>query len=207
MVTVYLLEEVRNGLGRVTWTYSYDENYNLVAINDDRYFEDFDENGMPEKMSRGAKDSGSFSTLTYTADGKLEMVDHNESPFYGRKYKYDEAGNLIAEEEYADGRLDFITMYEYDGQTLIASHCEFAESGVFMYDTKVENGRIVEKYYKDCDPSMTYQLNYDEHGNLISEISDDITAYSDYYTYKAVQVDAARAPYLREQQRHFIWMA
>lgn len=57
--------------------------------------------------------------------------------------------------------------------------------------------------YRGCYSAM---YEYDDHGNLIKEsvLYDGETIPGTMYYYKAVEVDAPRAPYLLEQQKYLI---
>lgn len=211
-VTVYLLE--KSVLADSGYTeYFYDENYNLIkydtftienALRFTCYYEDRDANGMPLKVREvWGPDYCNVYTLTWDNDGKLleEVGDSNI------KYDYDAAGKLIKKSEYYEGALFSAVHYEYNGDMLTKIYRTNADERL-EFECRVENNRIVEKRYYDEQGNVeyTFDLVYDKNGNLTKEIEhyEDETATSKLYTYKAVEVDANRAQYLLELQKHLL---
>ena len=211
-VTVYLLEKVRlydNGHTE----YFYDEHYNIdtykvVTIEETlmyiAYFEEKDSNGMPGKYRQvWDSDSDDYSMLTWRQDGKLLKEVYGTDT----EYHYDAEGKLVKKQEYYEGILDTTVHYEYDGNVLQQAYC-INEDNHMNYEYRIENGRIVEKICYDEEGSAirTYHLKYDKNGNLEQKImhyAGELVSVESY-TYRAVEVDASRAPYLIEQQKYLL---
>jgi len=199
--------------------YTYDENYNIDAYkvftieNAPMYnvfFEQKDANGMAGMVrTRWADGMGDDTrTLVYSADGKLQEEKMTGSNFSGFQFAYDQLGNRTEKREYYDGILESVVYYAYDGRQLTEAFCEDRE-GNKKFQCKVENGRIVEQTCFDSESEYGYRYEYDENGNLIEATyyQDGENFPGDQYFYEAVEVDAARAPYLLEQQKYLIPMA
>jgi hypothetical protein len=214
-VTIYLLEKSVIYDSGFT-SYHYDENYNIDTYkvhtieNDLMYtvfFEEKNADGMAAKHRLEWTDGSSqLRLLTYFADGKLKEDQEDFSTFTGYQYGYDENGNLTEKREYYEGLLCATVRYEYVGTELCRVYCEDPE-GNHIFDCRVENQRIIEKVCYDAGVySYSAMYEYDDHGNLVKEsvnYDGEIIPGTMYY-YKAVEVDASRAPYLLEQQKYLI---
>jgi hypothetical protein len=215
-VTVYLIEKVvypDSGHRQ----YYYDENYNIdyykgITIEGDlwytSYFDELDSNGMATRLTTdwngGVYDS---RTLTYTEDGKLTEELFDSSNFSGYQYSYDDQGRLTEKWEYESGMLRLVTHFTYTYDRLSGVRTEDPYGNVTS-ECSIENGRIMEQYFY-VDYSYSYVYEYDEHGNLISEvlIMDGEQYPSATYYYKAVEVDSDRVPYLLSQQEYLVPIA
>jgi len=217
-VTVYLLEELILYDSGST-EYHYDENYNIdsytvFTIENEpmytAYFEEKDSNGMACRYRAewpGAA-GGETRTLTYFADGKLKEEQYDGSLFSGYQYAYDLKGDVTEKREYYDGTLQTVVYYEYNGEILESVYCEDQE-GNKLFDCLLENGRITEKICFDSDSNYSYLYEYDENNNLIQTtiLYEDEMIPCEQYSYKAVEVEAARAWYLLEQQKYLLPIA
>lgn len=217
-VTVYLLKKTAYfDSGYVEYTYDEDHNidaYKVFTIENapmyDVYFEGKDANGMAGLVRTQWADGmgGDTRKLVYSADGKLQEEQMTGSTFSGFQFAYDQQGNRTEKREYYEGVLESAVYYEYDGRQLTEVFCQDKE-GNKIFQCKVENGRIVEQNCYDSESEYGYRYEYDENGNLIKTTyyQDGVTFPGDQYFYEAVEVDAARAPYLLEQQKYLIPMA
>lgn len=208
-VTVYLLESIMSFDNGHT-EYEYDEDHNINSYvcysleNDVLYtmfYEQKDTNGMPGQYGALWSDgtAGESYMLSHRPDGKLVERLYEGGNFTGTQYEYDENGNMSQKRDYYEGILDMMTVYEYDSNTLVAAHCEDMDGNV-TYTFRVENGLIVEKNDANSDYGICYE--YDENNNLVKttvSLEGD-TIPGDQFTYTAVEVDAAQAVYLIEQQ-------
>ena len=215
-VTVYLLTETffcDNGRSE----FIYDENYNIDIRKDydieNNYlgrvnYIEKDKNGMPCMIWEETRTDNVYN-LTYFEDGKLkeELVNVNESNFTGWQYEYDQKGDMTAKREYYEGILQSTLIFEYNGEELIRAYCEDPQ-GNHLYDCRVENGVIIEKvvYSTDSMEGCSYRYEYDGNGNLTAEyfLFDGELMPNMTYSYKAVEVDAARAQYLLLQQAYLL---
>lgn len=215
-VTVYLIEKIvypDSGYRK----FYYDKNYNIDyykgitiegALWYTTYFDVQDSNGMATKLTTdwngGVYDS---RTLTYTEDGKLTEELFDGSNFSGYQYSYDDQGRLTEKWEYESGMLRLVTHFTYTYDRLSGVRTEDPYGNVTS-ECRIENGRIMEKYFYE-DYSYSYVYEYDEHGNVVSEvlIMDGEEYPSATYDYKAVEVDIDRAPYLLSQQDYLIPIA
>lgn len=211
-VTVYLVEkQIMCDNGYMEYVYATDGALEKVVhwgIENDlmstTYYEDMDANGMPGKVRTVWPDGEeSYYTITYFQDGKLDSVQYSATEYTGNQYGYDAAGNMTERRSYYDGILDTTVIYEYDGETLVKAYCENVE-GQLQFDTKVENGRImeVESYLE----AYGYRFAYDENGCLTSSTflfeGEEMPAST--YTYKAMEVDYERAQYMMELQKYLL---
>jgi len=215
LVTVYLLVKAvycDNGYE----DFYYDEDYNVIVTtsytieNDLRckqHFEMFDANGMPQKTWTqwlGGYEGDAW-ILSYFADGKLKEEQIEDGSYIGYQYAYDSAGNRTEKREYYEGILQSVVYYEYAGEQLSAVYCEGSE-GNKIYECRIENGLIVEKIFLDTDDAYSYRYQYDANNNLVEMTvcyeGEDMPG--DQYFYEAVEVDAERAQYLKEQQKYLI---
>lgn len=214
-VTVYLVKKVSYfDAGYVE--YHYDEDYNIDSSTTfsienealyETFFEEKDANGMACQIRvQWPDDLGSESrSLKYSADGKLQEELYVGSNYTGCQYAYDQAGNRTEKREYYDGILEVAVYYEYENGKLIAVQSEDI-SGDTVAEYRVENGLIIEETFYDSDTKYGYRYEYDENNNLIATTYafDGEGMPGDHYVYEAVEVDAARAPYLLEQQRYLV---
>ena len=73
---------------------------------------------------------------------------------------------------------------------------------------KIESGRIVEKECLDVEGTAycSYTYKYNKNGNLeqIRFVMDGEDSPAETFTYRAVEVDASRAPYLIAQQQYLL---
>lgn len=214
-VTVYLLTEV-TFFDSGSTEYYYDENYNIDSykvftientIMYEAFFEEKDTNGMPCVIrTQWPEESGDeIRNLTYFEDGKLKEEQTSDSNYSGYQYAYDQKGDRTEKREYYDGILQSVVYYEYDGELLSAAYCE-DNAGNKVFECRIENGLITEKIFFDSDSEYGYRYEYDENNNLVQTTFyyDGESIPGDQYFYKAVEVDAERAHYLREQQKYLI---
>lgn len=213
--TVYLLKKaIYFDVGYVE--YYYDENYNLnsaatISIDNtllyDTLYEERDANGMACQIRTQWADGsdGDILSLKYSADGKLQEELYVGSNYTGSQYAYDQDGNRTEKREYYDGILQVAVYFEYEDGQLIAAHSEDI-SGDIISEFRVENGLLVEESFYDYGTECRFLYEYDANNNLITStyIYDGETLPGDEYIYVAVEVDAARAPYILEQQRYLI---
>lgn len=211
-VTVYLVDQqVMVDNGYMDYIYATDGTLEKVVhwgIENDlmstTYYEDVDANGMPGKVRTVWPDGEeTYYTITYFQDGKLDSVQYSGAQYTGNQYGYDAAGNMTERRSYYDGILDSTVIYEYDGQTLVKVYCENVE-GQLQFDTKVENGRIME--VESHLEAYGYRFAYDENGNLTSStfLFEGEEMPSSTYTYKAIEVDQQRAQYIMELQKYLL---
>ena len=101
--------------------------------------------------------------------------------------------------------MESVVYYEYDGNLLTAAYCEDSE-GNRIFECRIENGFVVERVLFDHDVKSGYLYEYDENNNLsqLSFYYDGDSIPGDHYFYIAVEVDAERAHYIREQQKYLI---
>ena len=207
-VTVYLLEkEVLFDSGYTEYT--YDKNYNITGSttysieNDVMFtttFSAFDVNGMPCKVET----HGENRTMVWFQDGKLKEEQYDGSNFSGVQYEYDQKGDIIEKRSYYDGILETIVYYQYEGDKLSAVYGE-DRVGTLQFECLIENGRIVEaSYYTDGGYRNVYE--YDQQGNLVQDwfVFEGEKTPGTQYSYKAVEVDPSRVPYLLQQQKYLI---
>ena len=210
-VTVYLLvKSVIADSGHME--YIYDSNYNIVeshcvTIENEPmytgYWEEPDANGMPCRRRVLWAYGDEFSqVLTFFADGKPESVLDGSDPTTGFRYYYDNKGDLIRREELYEGEAYNTVFYEYEGETLTAVYARDAQ-GNLVFDSVLENGRILEKNYYDSGEPYAYRFEYDAFGNLVGElfVMDGETLPGVQYHYEPVEVSQDRAWYLIEQQK------
>lgn len=211
-VTVYFVEkQIMCDNGYMEYVYATDGALEKVVhwgIENDlmstMYYEDMDANGMPGKVRTVWPDGDeSYYTITYFQDGKLDSVQYSGTQYTGNQYGYDAAGNMTERRSYYDGILEETVIYEYDGETLVKAYCEDVE-GQLKFDTKVENGHIVEiNHYTEASG---YRLTYDENGCLTSStfLFEGEEMPSSTYTYKAMVVDYERAQCMMELQKYLL---
>ena len=222
--TVYLLDKTTryNEAGGVmdTIEHYYDEAYNIDTykvlsptneLDETVYFEEKDANGMAGKCRSDWGDGfGKTNTLLWHEDGKLKEVQY-DTAFYGAvrglRYVYAPSGMPSQKQEFYEESVDSVLHYEYDGDMLQRAYCmNWDEHMTFEY--RCEDGRVVERicYTEEGSKACTHDFSYDENGNLVQETTheDGKTAPTKAYTYKAVQVDATRVPYLVEQQNYLL---
>ncbi|MBR5135073.1 MAG: hypothetical protein IKV35_05695 [Clostridia bacterium] len=213
-VTVYILDRtVIYDSGFIE--YAYDprgnlDHYTVMSIENEIIytcrFENRDENGMPQKI-RNEWDDGTSdsSTVTYSSDGKPQEILIDGSQFGGYQYAYDQAGNMIEKRCYDEGILVSAVYYQYQNGVLTQMYGEdvFSET---QFECVIKNGRVTEKVFRDADGEYRYVYDYDDNGNIISErmIWDGETIPVEQYYYRAIEVDAASAPYAIAQQRYLI---
>ena len=213
-VTVYLLE--RTSIFDYGYqVYSYDENYNIIGIDTftlenvlayKLHFNKQDANGMfCERVEEWDGDSY-VSAYIWSQDGELREEQYAPN-FSGDRYAYDAAGNMTQMQNYYDGALNYTVYFEYSGNTLQRAYCE-SEKGYKLFECKIDGGRIVEK---DCFDMAgiqycAYTYKYDNNGNLeqIRFVMDGEDSPCDTHSYRAVEVDADRAPYLIAQQQYLL---
>ena len=215
-VTVYLLTEsffCDNGRSE----YFYDANYNVDTRKDydieNNYlgrvnYIEKDRNGMPCMIWEETRTENVYN-LTYFEDGKLkeELLNVNESNYTGWQYEYDQKGDMTEKREYYEGILQSTLIFEYNGEELIRAYCEDPQ-GNHLYDCRVENGLIIEKvvYSTESMEGCSYRYEYDDKGNLVTEyfLFDGELMPNMTCSYKAVEVDADRAGYLKYQQAYLL---
>jgi len=215
-VTVYLLTEsffCDNGRSE----FFYDANYNIDTRKDydieNNYlgcvnYIEKDQNGMPCMIWEETRTENVYN-LTYFEDGKLkeELLNVNESNFTGWQYEYDQMGNMTEKREYYEGILQSTLLFEYNGDELIRAYCQDPQEN-HLYDCRVENGVIIEKvvYSTESMEGCSYRYEYDGNGNLTAEyfLFDGELMPNMTYSYKAVEVDAHRAGYLKYQQAYLL---
>ena len=147
-----------------------------------------------------------YRTLVWFEDGKLQEVQYDPG-FSGDQYAYDAAGNMTELRNYYDGILNYAVYFEYDGEVLQRAYSENPE-GQKLSEFKIVDGRIVGKDHYDADGTMycSYEYRYDANGNLEQKyfIMDGESSLCDTHSYRAVEVDAARANYLIAQQQYLL---
>lgn len=196
--------------------YHYDENnnidyYTVFNIENDVLsnvsFEEKDSNGMARVIRTLWEQGGEGDRLNikYYADGRIKEEQISESNYTGLKYEYNKDGNITAKREYYEGILESAIYFEYDEKQLVSAYCE-DKSGNKLFECRSENGLIVEKVYFDADEEYGYYYKYDDNNNLVETTVyyEGETTPGDCYFYKAVEVDAKRAAYLKEQQKYLI---
>lgn len=100
----------------------------------------------------------------YNADGSLD---------YKWTYKYDDAGNMVEENDYPDGSLFTKYSYKYDDAGNVAEEEDYDADGKLFdrYSYKYEGNRMVEEINYATDGSVysksTYK--YDKSGNMIEK--------------------------------------
>lgn len=208
-VTVYLLDSAMiYDSGRMEYTYDTDHNIQTVTvytIEDDlmytTFFEEQDLEGMPSSYGKDWGDSRDAFTISYFEDGKIREIQLSNGQFTGYQFEYDQRGAMIEQRLYYEGILDEAVYYEYDGEQLVAVHCE-DKSGNTIYTCQVENGLILSYNYAEGRGESTRICEYDANGNMVADsyLYDGETIPGTFYTYRAVEVDYARANYLMVQQ-------
>ena len=214
-VTVYLLENTNLYDSGYT-EYIYDSSNNIFAykvFSIERqlmytvYFEQPDANGMPT-VCRADWGDGTTDTrnLAWHPNGKIQQEQYDPG-FSGYQYDYDPAGNVIEKREYFDGILQSCVYYDYNGQQLQKIFSMDAE-GNTLFVCVMENGHVAERICYDMDGTYAYSYyyTYDENGNILQETMnyDGTQIPSQTFTYRAVEVDAALAPYLINQQQYLL---
>ena len=215
-VTVYLLDKVTTDYGDYT-VYFYDENYNVDyceqldqsnTVSCTTYFEQKDINGMAGEL-REVWDSGTqyICALTWSQDGKL-LKKAEDLAKTELEFEYDGAGKLVEVKEYYDGGLSAAFYYEYEDEVLQRLYCINSEE-MMTFECETENGKIVKKTcYYDGGTGCCHDFLYDENGNLVEQreywedAPNETTTIG--YSYKAVEVDADRAPYILAQQKYLV---
>ena len=214
--TVYLLEKsVLYDSGFTT--YHYDENYNIdsyqvFSIENDlmftAWFEEKDAGGMAGRFRiQWDSESSEVHTLEHFADGKLKQERYEGDLFCGTRYEYDLKGDVTQKQEFYDDAPVSTVYYEYAGELLSSIYC-LDKDGQKLFECRIKNGVVTEKicYAYDGSYDCSYYYEYDEHGNLVSLnalLEENIMPLEQYF-YTAVEVDAQRAWYLREQQKYLI---
>ena len=143
--------------------YSYDEEGRVIQIDSYLLMDAYDwrdaswqPNGSQTKRYEG---QNLAETTYYTANGTLN---------YSYVYEYDEAGRLIQEVEWSDGKPDRSIIYEYDAAgrlirdtsssgRIITTDYEYNAEGLLSKETNQYSGYV-------------YYYSYDQYGNL-TEIS------------------------------------
>ena len=195
--------------------YSYDENHNIIGIETFSLEEDLlykihfnkqDANGMfCERVEEWDGDS-QISAFKWFQDGKLQEEQYNPG-YSGDQFEYDAAGRVTQMRNYYNGILNYAVHFTYNGDELQSVYCENAE-GRKLYDCKIADGRITEKNHYNAEGAMdyAYTYKYDNNGNLEQTrfVMDGDDSPCDTHSYRAVEVDASRAPYLIAQQQYLL---
>ena len=159
-----MTEEVEGSTGGF-WRgsrYSYDAEGRVIRI-DNYLLKDaadwrdatWEENGYQTKRYEGDELA---ETAYYSAKSAL---------YYSYTYEYNEAGLLVKEVEWSDGKADRAVIYEYDEENRLIK--ETSSSGriitiTYEYDPE---GRLVTETNKYSE--YVYQYTYDINGNLVRE--------------------------------------
>lgn len=211
LVTFYLLE--KSAIYDSGYTkYLYDDNYNILSsatftIENDPFYSNFyenqDANGMPCQIRTvwpGSSNSESV-VLEYFPDGRIREEMYVGSEYTGFQFEYDQNGNMTQKREYYMGQLFNAVYYSYNGNEPIRIYSENGDSQM-VYDCVIENGRIFEKVCYDYESPYSYFYEYDQNGCLTRQtiLIDGEESPVIEYTYKAVEVDVSRVPYLQVQQ-------
>lgn len=213
-VTVYLVEStVYPDTGSVEYIYDADFNilsYQVLTLDKDvmysAVFDERDANGMPRSFkTQWPENYGNEEwTLSWFQDGKIQEAQMNGN-FTGYQYAYDEKGDVTEKRGYYQGILENVTRYEYDGEELIRVYNEDAQ-GEHIFDCRVEHGIIIEKSFSQSAGGYAYFYEYDAKGNLVKEtaIVEGETVLIQAHTYKAVEVEPERVPFLLAQQKYLL---
>ena len=213
-VTVYLVESTAFfDSGSVEYVYDADFNilsYQVLTLDKDvmysAAFDERDANGMPRSFkTQWPEGYGNEEwTLSWFQDGKIQEAQMNGN-FNGYQYAYDEKGDVTEKRSYYQGILEGVTRYEYDGEELIRVYHEDPQ-GEHVFDCRVENGIIIEKSFSQSAGGYAYFYEYDANGNLVKEtgLVEGETVPIQSHTYKAVEVEPERVPFLLAQQKYLL---
>ena len=213
-VTVYLVESTAFfDSGSVEYVYDADFNilsYQVLTLDKDvmysAAFDERDANGMPRSFkTQWPEGYGNEEwALSWFQDGKLQEAQMNGN-FTGYQYAYDEKGDVTEKRSYYQGILEGVTRYEYDGEELIRVYHEDPQ-GEHVFDCRVENGIIIEKSFSQSAGGYAYFYEYDANGNLVKEtgLVEGETVPIQSHTYKAVEVEPERVPFLLAQQKYLL---
>lgn len=170
-------------------TYSYqpwDSEWQDGEFNErNRYVATYNPDGTVTQMQELSNDNyyqkgsdpkwSTAETWDYTwKDGKVQQVKHTDEddPAYSYSYSYiyDDAGRLVKD----DARGGTTFTYDDQGRILQAKVASGHTAYAFSYDDKGRAAKVVETIAdNDGITTFTYDLGYDEAGNLISRTTQD----------------------------------
>lgn len=170
--TTYVYDDKGNMISRKSgsheaiWSYTYDEEGQVVAKIDDygrHYFYEYDKKGNMSysKMLRGEGVNPwevVEQRLVYDENNNLLFHEHN--PYHKVYYEYDERENLVYLKHSYGG--DFEVWYEYNDKGQLMYERNSSDKEVwYQYD---ERGNMI--YQKSSEGVQTWH-DYDDSGNMI----------------------------------------
>lgn len=147
-------------------TYEYNDSGVLISKTESLYRMDithkytYDENGflVKEKVTEKTSGKGSSSTsytVSYTNDSEGRCTTRSGDGT-DRKYKYDDEGRLVSEEEYSNGELLRTKTYKHNADGTVEVNYE-GERFLLEYDA---DGDIIRESKYNSDGSLTTQKEY-----------------------------------------------
>ncbi len=143
----------------------------------------YDEYGMLESWNRYEYDDNGFQV-------KYSSYDENGAVTWWEEFTCDSQGNHVEIREYnADGTLDSFTKQEFDGENRLLKCWYYDENmesdGWSEYQYGGDDNQVSYVKY-DADGTLGYQWEkkFDEHGNVVSDVTRFSTGSVSTYTYE-----------------------
>ncbi len=161
LVTVYCLEQIR------VWEYKQSKPVNHVFT--------YDENGMLLIRSKTVGDkSEKVEEFRYDENGNLIYCPHKDHQYIAVTSTYDAQGRLLTQSWYEFAQREEAYTYDDAGNLILEEHKKNGQLTRHISMTYSDKGWLLEEvwdYVSENHPDIFIYYEYDENGNLLSEIT------------------------------------